>query len=69
VIVIPRRAKSPSLESIDSILSEQNARDHTAGFVNMDSGLGPEPVIGPATSGRTRWERPGMTIRRAIGRQ
>jgi hypothetical protein len=27
----------------------------------MDSGLAAEPVIGPATSGRTRWRRPGMT--------
>ncbi len=27
----------------------------------MDSGLAMEPVIGPATSGRTRWSRPGMT--------
>src|ERR1700721_3031804 len=28
----------------------------------MDSGLAPEPAIGPATSGRTRWARPGMTL-------
>ena len=27
----------------------------------MDSGFGAELVIGPATSGRTRWRRPGMT--------
>ena len=27
----------------------------------MDSGLAPEPVIGPAQTGRTRWARPGMT--------
>jgi len=27
----------------------------------MDSGLLAEPVIGPATSGRTRWLGPGMT--------
>src|SRR5580700_3196216 len=27
----------------------------------MDSGFAPEPAIGPATSGRTRWARPGMT--------
>jgi len=34
----------------------------------MDSGLLAEPVIGPATSGRTRWLGPGMTERRyAIG--
>src|SRR5208282_6406002 len=29
--------------------------------VAMDSGLLAEPVIGPATSGRTRWLGPGMT--------
>src|SRR6202034_2418368 len=29
--------------------------------VIMDSGLFAEPVIGPATSGRTRWLSPGMT--------
>src|SRR5579862_4929158 len=28
----------------------------------MDSGFAPEPAIGPATSGRTRWARPGMTF-------
>ena len=27
----------------------------------MDSGLLAEPVVGPATSGRTRWLGPGMT--------
>jgi hypothetical protein len=27
----------------------------------MDSGLALKPAIGPATSGRTRWTRPGMT--------
>jgi hypothetical protein len=27
----------------------------------MDSGFLAEPVIGPATSGRTRWLGPGMT--------
>jgi len=27
----------------------------------MDSGFAAEPVIGPATSGRTRWRRSGMT--------
>jgi hypothetical protein len=27
----------------------------------LDSGLAPEPVIGPAQAGRTRWARPGMT--------
>jgi len=27
--------------------------------VDMDSGLAPEPVIGPA-KGRARWARPGM---------
>jgi len=31
----------------------------------MDSGLLAEPVIGPATSGRTRWLGPGMTALRA----
>src|SRR6204780_2637761 len=30
----------------------------------MDSGLLAEPVIGPATSGRTRWLGPGMTKRK-----
>ena len=30
-------------------------------FVDMDSGFRAEPVIGPATSGRTRWRGPGMT--------
>jgi hypothetical protein len=29
----------------------------------MDSGFLAEPVIGPATSGRTRWLGPGMTTR------
>jgi hypothetical protein len=29
--------------------------------VAVDSGLAPEPVIGPAQAGRTRWARPGMT--------
>ena len=29
----------------------------------MDSGLLAEPVIGPATSGRTRWLGPGMTMK------
>ena len=29
--------------------------------VDMDPGLLAEPVIGPATSGRTRWLGPGMT--------
>src|SRR5436190_16384791 len=27
----------------------------------LDSGLAPEPVIGPVQAGRTRWARPGMT--------
>jgi hypothetical protein len=30
-------------------------------FVDMDSGFLAEPVIGPATSGRTRWLGLGMT--------
>lgn len=30
----------------------------------LDSGPGPEPVIGPAQVGRTRWGRPGMTKRK-----
>ena len=30
-------------------------------FPEMDSGFLAEPVIGPATSGRTRWLGPGMT--------
>jgi hypothetical protein len=29
--------------------------------VIIDSGFLAEPVIGPATSGRTRWLGPGMT--------
>ena len=28
---------------------------------HLDSGPAPEPVIGPAREGRTRWARPGMT--------
>ena len=32
-------------------------------MVIMYSGLLAEPVIGPATSGRTRWLGPGMTGR------
>src|SRR4051812_7046078 len=28
---------------------------------HLDSGPAPEPVIGPAQAGRTRWARPGMT--------
>ena len=35
--------------------------DSSARSAVMDSGLAAEPVIGPATSGRTRWRRPGMT--------
>ena len=34
---------------------------HTPGSGVMDSGLLAELVIGPATSGRTRWLGPGMT--------
>src|ERR1700733_4829320 len=34
---------------------------HNHRSANMDSGLLAEPVIGPATSGRTRWLGPGMT--------
>ena len=30
-------------------------------FVDTDSEVRAEPVIGPATSGRTRWRGPGMT--------
>jgi hypothetical protein len=35
----------------------------------MDSGVLAEPVIGPATSGRTRWLGPGMTARRLFRRR
>src|ERR1700684_4267325 len=34
----------------------------SAATVTMDSGFLAEPVIGPATSGRTRWRGPGMTL-------
>ena len=34
---------------------------HIHRSANMDSGFLAEPVIGPATSGRTRWLGPGMT--------
>jgi len=33
----------------------------TSAPVDMDSGFAVEPFIGPATSDRTRWRRPGMT--------
>src|SRR5579864_8326574 len=61
VLVIPGRRKAASPESI--------ATDR-AGFapvVIMDSGLRAELVIGPATSGRTRWLGPGMTGRDYAG--
>ena len=49
----------------ESIITELNAlalpRNITAAAI-MDSGLLAEPVIGPATSGRTRWLGPGMTL-------
>src|SRR6202051_2390589 len=46
--------------------SAESIAPDRAGFalvVIMDSGLLAEPVIGPATSGRTRWLGPGMTGR------
>jgi hypothetical protein len=49
----------------ESIITELNAlallRDVAIAGV-MDSGFLAEPVIGPATSGRTRWLGPGMTL-------
>lgn len=39
--------------------SEPGIHNPSAG--SMDSRSGPEPVIGPAQTGRTRWGRPGMT--------
>ena len=55
------RAKSASPESIvtEGEVSERPNEIRTT--VDMDSGLLAKPVIGPATSGRTRWLGPGMT--------
>src|SRR6185437_4362725 len=44
--------------SLESTITGQ--AEHARAGV-MDSGLATELVIGPATSGRTRWSRPGMT--------
>ena len=50
-----RRSGACSPESITTKGAEARR------LVVMDSGLAPEPVIGPAQAGRTRWARPGMT--------
>jgi len=57
-----RRAMGASPESITTNLSMSRGRRAFSCFVVMDSGLAAEPVIGPAF-GRTRWRRPGMTVR------
>jgi hypothetical protein len=49
VLVIPGRRGAASPESI------------IPASANMDAGLLAEFIIGPATSGRTRWLGPGMT--------
>ena len=52
--VIPEAAKR--LSGIDNC-----HRCRTRAAVTTDSRRLAEPVIGPATSGRTRWLGPGMT--------
>ena len=54
---------SASPESIITDV-ENGLRNFSEKFVAMDSGLLAEPVIGPATLGRTRWLGPGMTTTR-----
>ena len=54
-LVIPDRCEAASAESITTVVSEPIMA------VVIDSGLLAEFVIGPATSGRTRWLGPGMT--------
>jgi hypothetical protein len=55
-----RREREP--ESIITELIKLVLPHNIVAAVVMDSGLLAEPVIGPATLGRTRWLGPGMTL-------
>jgi hypothetical protein len=55
-----QREREP--ESIITKLKALALPRNIATAVVMDSGFLAEPVIGPATLGRTRWLGPGMTL-------